>query len=100
MSVRLRVLLLVVGCVSWPSAHAFAQQSPASEEPKWEIEVHAGGIRVGKPIDATTAMPPAGEPFTTANGRPSRCVSSWDFGGGAALGNQKAAAFTPVPINA
>src|ERR687898_516102 len=98
MSVRLRLLLLVV--VSWPSAHAFAQQSPASEERTWEIEVHAGGIRVGKPTDATMAMPPAGEPFTTANGRPSRYVSSWYFGDGAALRNQNAAAFTPVPINA
>ena len=99
MSVRIRVLLFVVGCVSWPSAHAFAQ-SPVSDERKWEIEVHAGGVRVGKPSDATTAMPAAGEPFTTANGRPSRYVSSSVFGDGAALRNQNAAAFTPTPINA
>ena len=99
MSVRLRVLLLVIGYVSSPSAHAFAQQSPASEERKWEIEVHAGGMRVGKPTDATTAMPALGEPFTTANSRPSRYVSSWYFGDGAALRNQNAAAFTPIPIN-
>ena len=100
MSVRISVLVFVAGCVSWPSAHALAQQSPASEERKWEIDVHAGGVRVGKPGDATTAMPAAGEPFTTANGRPSRYVSSWYFGDGAALRNQNAAAFTPTPINA
>jgi hypothetical protein len=99
MSLRIRVLLLVV-CVSWPSVHAVAQQSPASEDRKWEIEVHAGGMRIGKPTDATTAMPAAGEPFTTTNGRPSRYVSSWYFGDGAALRNQNAAAFTPIPLNA
>jgi hypothetical protein len=82
------------------SAQAFAQQSPASEERKWEIEVHAGGVRVGKPTDATTAMPPASEAFTTRNGRPSQYVSSWYFGDGAALLNQQVAAFTIVPRTA
>ena len=96
MSVQLGALLLVVGSVIWPS-HTFAQQSPASEERKWEIEVHGGGIRVGKPTDATTAMPAPGEPFTTTNARPSRYVSSWYFGDGAALRNQNAAA---IPIDA
>ena len=71
-----------------------------TDERKWEIEVHGGGVRVDKPTDATTAMPAAGEPFTTTNGRPSRYVSSWYFGDGAALRNQNAAAFTPTPLNA
>ena len=58
MSVRTRVLLSVVSCAS---AHAFAQQSPASEAGKWEIEVHAGGMWLGEPTKATTAMPAPGE---------------------------------------
>jgi hypothetical protein len=92
---RAFVVLLLVGSAA---ARAFAQ-SPA-DVGKWEIEVHAGGVRTGNPTDATTAMPAAGEPFTTVNGRPSRYVSSWYFGDGAALRNQNAAAFTPIPINA
>jgi hypothetical protein len=94
MSVRARVVLLLVGCLAWPSARAFAQQAPVGEAGKWEIEVHAGGVRVGKPTDATTAMPPPAEAFTTRNGRPSRYVSSWYFGDGTALLNQQVAAFT------
>jgi hypothetical protein len=97
MSVRDRVALLLVGCLGWLSADAFAQQSRATDEPKWELEVHAGGVRFGNPTDATTAMPPPGEAFTTLPGRPSRYVSSWYFGDGAAFLNQWAAAFTIIP---
>ena len=77
-------------------APAFAQQSSASEAGKWEIEVHAGGMRTGRPTAAETAMPPEAESFMAVNGRPSRYVSSWYFGDGSALKNQQAAAF-PTP---
>jgi hypothetical protein len=69
----------------------------AAQDKKWEIEVHAGGFSVGGSTDAVTAMPPPGESFTLLNGRPSRRVSSWYFGDGAALANEWAAAFTVVP---
>ena len=98
MSVRAAtVILLLVGYLGWPATHAFAQQSAGGEASKWEIEVHAGGVRVGTPAEAKTAMPGPGESFTAANGRPSRYVSSWYFGDGAALANQWAAAFTILP---
>jgi len=95
MSVRARVVLFLVAF--GPSAPTFAQQSGAAEAGKWEIEVHAGGVRMGKPTEATTAMPAPGEAFTTLPGRPSRYVSSWYFGDGAAFLNQWAAAFTIIP---
>ena len=85
--------LLVMACLNWAPLPAFAQPSTASQASKWEIEVHAGGVRNGNPTDATTAMPPAGEPFTTRNDRPSRYVSSWYFGDGTVLVNQLTTAF-------
>ena len=42
-------------------------------------------------------MPPAGEAFTAANGRPSRRISSWYFGDGTALVSEWAGAFTTIP---
>ena len=88
--------LLVIGGLSWPPVCVFAQ-SGGSPEGNWEIEVHAGGVRMGRPAGATTAMPPPGEPFTTPNGRPSRYQSSWYFGDGSTLLNEWSAAFTIVP---
>lgn len=96
MPVQSRVVVLLVLSLG-PSASALAQQPGTSDSEKWEIEVHAGGVRMGKPADATIAMPAPGEPFTTGSGRPSRYVSSWYFGDGAALLNQWAAAFTINP---
>ena len=94
MSIRAAVVLqlLVIGGLGWPATHAFAQQAGGAGG-RWELEVHAGGLRMGRPTGATTAMPPPGEPFTTPNGRPSRYESSWFFGDGAALVNQWAASF-------
>lgn len=64
---RAFVVLLLVGSAA---ARAFAQ-SPG-DVGKWEVEVHAGAARIGKPTDATTAMPAPGDAFTTRNNRPSR----------------------------
>src|SRR5262245_2792914 len=81
MSARTGVAVLVVACFALP-VRAFAQ-NPGGDTGKWEIEVHAGGLRIGKPSGATTAIPAPGESYTTANNRPSRYVSSWYFGDGA-----------------
>ena len=96
MPVRASVVLLLVGSLCLPLTRAFAQQL-TGEAGKWEIEMHAGVARLGKPTEATTAMPRPGEAFTTRVGRPSRYVPSWYFGDGAELLNQWAAAFTNVP---
>lgn len=66
---------------------AMAQQAPASGA-KWEIEAHGGGAIVNTPSSGSSTATPAGTPFTTIGGRPSRGVSSWYFGDGAALLNQ------------
>jgi len=87
----MRVVLFLVGCLVSPLANAFAQQGAANDAGKWEVEVHAGGVRVGRSTEATTAMPAAGEPFTTVNGWPSRYVSSWYFGNGPTLINENLA---------
>ena len=94
MSVRTRVVLLLVGCLGGASSSALAQ---AHSSDPWEIEVHGGGAWFGTPSKATTALPPPGDPFVTVTGRPSRIVSSWYFGDGTALFNEWAAAFTIVP---
>jgi hypothetical protein len=99
MSIRAGMVfqLLVIGGLGWPATCAFAQTSGGSTAGNWEIEVHAGGVRMGRPTGATTAMPPPGEPFTTPNGRLSRYESSWFFGDGSTLLNDWSAAFTIVP---
>ena len=101
MSVRASVVLLLVGCLGWPATRdvrpAVAQRR---SERNGKSRCMRGVVRIGKPTEATTAMPAAGEAFTTRIGRPSRYVSSWYFGDGAALLNQWAAAFTIVPRTA
>ena len=99
MSIRavLVLPLLAIGGLGWPPASALAQTSGGSPARNWEIEVHAGGIWMGRATGATTAMPPPGEPFTTLNGRPSRYEPSWYFGDGSTLLNQWSAAFTIIP---
>jgi hypothetical protein len=67
-----------------PAAHA---QDPTPE--KWTFEVYGGGNgSIGSLGGAFSATFPPGAAFTTASGRPSRAVSSWYFGDGAALLNQ------------
>jgi len=70
-----------------------AAPAAAQNAPKWEIEFHSGGLVSNNPTDGTTSLPPAGASFTTASGRPSRRVSSWYLGDGAALLNEIAAGF-------
>lgn len=66
-----------------------AEAQSASPPGKWAIEFYGGGSAAsgsssGTPIDSF----PAGAPFTLQSGQPSRAVSSWFFGDGAALLNQ------------
>jgi hypothetical protein len=61
---------------------------------KWEIEVHGGGAFGNSPSGGTGSLPPAGPSFLTTFGTPSRRVSSWYFGDGAALLNAVNAAFS------
>src|SRR5688572_3578875 len=78
-----RLMISCAGLLVLQAAPASAQNAP-----KWEIEFHAGGLVTNNPTDGTTALPPAGAAFTTAGARPSRRVSSWYFGDGAALLNE------------
>ena len=85
-----------------PAAAAFATPRPAAaaapsdgpdRDRKWEIEVHGGGLLATSPSSGDVALPDPGAPFTTFAGDPSRLVSSWYFGDGAALYNQFVTAF-------
>lgn len=62
---------------------------------KWAVEVHGGVF--GDPIatldDDDVGALPGGTPFTTINGLPSRAVTSWVFGDGAALFDEIRRAF-------
>jgi hypothetical protein len=62
-------------------------QTSAATTGVWEIEAFGGATFASHPSDGTGALPPAGVPFTTATGSPSRQVSSWYFGDGAQLLN-------------
>jgi hypothetical protein len=76
---------------------AVAAPAAAQNSPKWEIEFHAGGLLSNNPGDGTSSLPPAGAPFATQGGRPSRRVSTWYFGDGASLLNDIMAAFPSRP---
>lgn len=69
-----------------------------AQQPKWELEGHGGVLfTLGNP-GGEPAMPPAGAPFTTLGGNPSRRVSSWLFGDGALLLSQASFQYN-VPVN-
>jgi hypothetical protein len=54
----------------------------------WEVEFFGGGLLASRPTGGTATMPDPGASFTTAQGNPSRLVSSWYFSDGALLLNQ------------
>jgi hypothetical protein len=66
--------------------------APYVQTGKWEIDVHGGGLTGATPTKGAGALPPAGDSFNTLNNRPSRRVTSYYFGDGAALLNQVNAA--------
>src|SRR5712691_6698833 len=86
----IRKILLTIYLVVWcarPLASAGGQDR-VSSEPKWEIEVHAGGRMTNLPTSGSTALPGPGPAFTTDIRQPSRLVSSWLFGDGGQLLNE------------
>lgn len=64
---------------------------------KWEVDFHVGGLIGSQPTSGTAGNFPAGEAFTTFNGRPSRYESTWMFGDGSLFLNQVLPQF-PAPI--
>lgn len=86
------VLAVVAALVLAPAA--FAQTAPATPSsanarnwPRWQVEFHGGllGESIGGSGTGGGDGFPAGTPFTTINGLPSRAVPSWVLGDGAAL---------------
>jgi hypothetical protein len=61
---------------------------------KWEVDFHIGGMFGSQPTSGTAGNFPAGEPFTSFNGRPSRYQSTWMFGDGSTFLNQVVPQFT------
>ncbi|MEO6222880.1 MAG: hypothetical protein ABIP90_06490 [Vicinamibacterales bacterium] len=86
-SVRTIGVLLTVAIGGLFPSSAAAQN--AARAGKWAIELYGGGSSTsasssGTPLAGFTP----GTPFTLQSGQPSRAVSSWFFGDGAALFNQ------------
>jgi hypothetical protein len=75
--------------------------SPAAAQGKafkWELEGHVGGVFLTNPTGGTTSLPPGGTVYVPAAGfPPSRAVSSWYFGDGAALFNDVRRTFSFIP---
>src|SRR5947209_5004965 len=72
---------------------------PTTDDPTWEVEVHAGATAGNQPTAGTgIGAFPAGESFVALNGRSSRYASTWFFGDGAALINQIAAGFIATTV--
>jgi hypothetical protein len=77
--------------VAAPSV-AVAQTAAAKPAARVEVEAYGGLGRLLSAGEATLSLPPAGAPITTSSPLfPSRRVSSWFFGDGAALLNDVAA---------
>jgi hypothetical protein len=90
------------GVLAWLGAvtvSVLLTPAPADAQPRrWEIEFHVGDGPVSDlPDDGSVSLPPAGPPFTTVVGTPSRRASSFYFGDGALLLNQVNAALGLVP---
>jgi hypothetical protein len=84
---RLARIAVCAGAACGLPAMASAQSS-SPRAPKWAIDVYTGAAAVSGSTGGTAATDfPAGSPFTTVAGRPSRVVPSWFFGDGAALLN-------------
>jgi len=90
---RKAVAILVLGCLSTFVVPAGATAQSRPKAAGWEVEFHGGGGFDRNAADGRGALPPAGEPFTTTVGFPSRRASTWQFGDGALLLNQINASF-------
>jgi len=64
-------------------------QSTSRSASRWSIEIYGGAASATEASEGTAGPAfPAGTPFTTASGAPSRIHSSWYFGDGAKLLDQ------------
>jgi hypothetical protein len=89
MARRIAFVSAVCGLVLVGTAGQAGAQPAAGSGSRWTIEVF-GGVAAGSEGTSGSVAParPAGAPFTTEAGRPSRQVPSWFFGDGALLLNQ------------
>ena len=88
---------------------ARSAEGQAAQTPKWEVEIHGGGLFSTNPTGGTVSLPAPGQPFMTvpltptASPLPSRYEPSWYFGDGTLLFNQAATALGPpdriVPLD-
>jgi hypothetical protein len=62
--------------------------TPSAANAQWEAGCRGGAAFSNRVENGSAALPPAGAPFTTVTGQPSRRVVSWFFGDGAVLLNQ------------
>jgi hypothetical protein len=100
---------ITLACTAWLIAARSTASAQTLASGKWEIELHAGGMRSTNPPGGTVSLPGPGETFTTSGIYPppapqvvvvssSRRESSWYFGDGAVLFNQAAAAVAANPF--
>ena len=75
-----------------PKRSSAASSDGPDRSRRFEIEFHGGGMFSSNPDGGKSALPAAGATFTDAAGGPTRPVSSWMFGDGAALYNGFSAA--------
>jgi hypothetical protein len=74
--------------------------TPSAANAQWEAGCRGGAAFSNHAENGSAALPPAGAPFTTVTGLPSRRVASWFFGDGAVLLNQVSAARGSATITA
>jgi hypothetical protein len=107
--VHVAALMLYLGLTSTAAAQQPVAPTPQGQKPaaprpaakvfrpRWTVEVYGGWSGGSTPTGgAAKDAFPAGAPFTTEAGTPSRAHSSWYFGDGARLFNEVAASFTQI----
>ena len=92
----------IFACVMTLSG-AWSAAGQTTQDPKWEVEFHGGGLFPTNPAGGTISLPGPGQPFMTvaltptASPLPSRYEPSWYFGDGTLLFNQAATALGQLP---
>ena len=90
-------------CVMTIVFAARSAQGQTTQTPKWEVEIHSGGLFSTNPTGGTVGLPAPGQPFMTVPATPttaplpSRYEPSWYFGDGTLLFNQAAIALGQLP---
>ncbi len=90
-----RALGITLGALLMTAGTAQAQTPGGRDDRRWTVEVFGGASRPADSARGTADTRfPEGEPFALASGRPSRRVSSWQFGDGTTLLNTTLDRFT------